>query len=191
MDQHELLRYVASALDRLKIPYFVTGSFAGILYGLFRMTNDSTLSSTSPSIVSTHSSLRFHWVRFTSSAMQSSMPSTLVFNSMSSISSASLRSISFVAGGSSHEHEEFRRIRRIRGTVDYDVAYCSPEDIILNKLRFHVEGDSQKHLDDIVGILKMNGPTLDVAYIEQWADWLDVLPAWRNAQKLSTQGSAK
>src|SRR6476619_6509864 len=40
MEQHELLKHVASALDILKIPYFVTGSFAGILYGPFRMTND-------------------------------------------------------------------------------------------------------------------------------------------------------
>jgi hypothetical protein len=40
MEQDKFLRYVAATLDKLDISYFVTGSFAGVLYGEYRMTND-------------------------------------------------------------------------------------------------------------------------------------------------------
>src|SRR5437879_3390762 len=40
MDASELLRYLAAVLERLGIPYFVTGSLATIAYGEPRFTND-------------------------------------------------------------------------------------------------------------------------------------------------------
>jgi len=40
MEQSELLHFVVSALERLAIPYFVTGSVVTIFYGEPRFTND-------------------------------------------------------------------------------------------------------------------------------------------------------
>jgi len=40
MEQSELLRFVVSVLERLDIPYFVTGSTVTIFYGEPRFTND-------------------------------------------------------------------------------------------------------------------------------------------------------
>jgi len=40
MEQSELLRFVVSVLERLDLPYFVTGSMATIFYGEPRFTND-------------------------------------------------------------------------------------------------------------------------------------------------------
>lgn len=40
MEPVELLLHAASALERLGIPYFVTGSTASIVYGEPRLTND-------------------------------------------------------------------------------------------------------------------------------------------------------
>ena len=46
MEQSELLRFVANTLEKLGIPYFVTGSMATVFYGEPRFTNDMTSSST-------------------------------------------------------------------------------------------------------------------------------------------------
>ena len=78
-----------------------------------------------------------------------------------------------------------RRVRRIRAAIDYDIAYSAPEDLLLKKLTFHKESGSEKHLRDCVGILKKSGDSLDLAYIEQWADWLDVFKEWRQVQQLA------
>ena len=40
MEQSELLRFVASTLEKLGVPYFVTGSMATVFYGEPRFTND-------------------------------------------------------------------------------------------------------------------------------------------------------
>ena len=40
MEQSELLRFVVSVLERLNLPYFVTGSTVTIFYGEPRFTND-------------------------------------------------------------------------------------------------------------------------------------------------------
>ncbi|MCL2646834.1 MAG: hypothetical protein FWD61_07485 [Phycisphaerales bacterium] len=189
MDQHELLRYVASTLDRLKIPYFVTGSFAGILYGPFRMTNDLDVVidlrfDQIDAFLAAFPPAEFYVER---DAVVDAVRNRFQFNVLHQTSLAKVDFI--VAEGSSHQREAFRRIRRIRSTVDYDVTYISPEDIILNKLRFYQESDSQKHLQDIVGILKTSGNSLDLAYIEQWSDWLDVLRSWRKVQQLAKEAN--
>jgi hypothetical protein len=88
-----------------------------------------------------------------------------------------------ILGGSSHDREQMRRVRRIRGTMDYDAVYCSSEDLILKKLQFHKESESEKHLRDVAGILKKSGNSLDMQYLENWTDWLNVLDSWRKAQR--------
>jgi hypothetical protein len=40
MEQDDLLRRVVETLERLRLPYLVTGSIATILYGEPRFTND-------------------------------------------------------------------------------------------------------------------------------------------------------
>jgi hypothetical protein len=190
MDQHELLRCVAMTLDRLQMPYFVTGSFAGILYGPFRMTNDLDVvidlaKDRIDDLVAAFPTDVFYIDR---DAVVDAPQAQFQFNV---IHRDSVAKVDFILGaGSSHGREEFRRVRRIRGTVGYEVAYCSPEDVILNKLKLHHGSGSHKHFSDVVGILKTSGPSLDLAYLEQWADWLDLFSSWREALKALDQGSS-
>ena len=50
--------------------------------------------------------------------------------------------------------------------------------MILKKLEYFREGKSEKHLQDIAGILKISGAEIDRAYIEAWADRLVVREIW-------------
>ena len=183
MEQHELLRFCAEILDGLQIPYFVTGSYAGILYGEYRMTNDIDIV-----IDLRHDQLDGFLQSFPPEifyvdrdAAIEAVKTRFQFNL---IHKESLSKVDFIlAGGTSHSREELRRIRKFRGTVEYDVAYCSPEDLVLKKLQFHKQSASEKHLRDAAAILKKSGESMDKQYLENWADWLEVLPALRETQK--------
>jgi len=53
---------------------------------------------------------------------------------------------------------------------------CSPEDIILNKLEWYQEGGmkSERQWNDIIGVLKVQDDSLDLAYCRKWAQQLGV-----------------
>jgi hypothetical protein len=54
----------------------------------------------------------------------------------------------------------------------------SPEDVILNKLEWYKMGGevSDRQWNDILGVLKVQGSSLDLAYLRQWAAALGVSP---------------
>jgi hypothetical protein len=52
----------------------------------------------------------------------------------------------------------------------------APEDTILRKLLWYREGGevSEKQWRDIAGVLRVAGPELDVAYLDDWATRLGI-----------------
>jgi len=59
------------------------------------------------------------------------------------------------------------------------MAYFSrPEDVIIHKLIFYKEGQSEKHLRDIQGMLRVSGGQLDLPYIEKKTKELSLYPFW-------------
>ncbi|MEZ4469342.1 MAG: hypothetical protein R3F60_00790 [bacterium] len=71
--------------------------------------------------------------------------------------------------------------RRMQKTVSGVLAWvATPEDTILGKLRWAIAGGgSARQLDDIAGILRIQGERIDRAYLEQWVPILGVEAAWR------------
>ncbi len=66
--------------------------------------------------------------------------------------------------------------RRVNRAIDgRGVCFISPEDLILNKLKWHQYGDSALQLDDVKSILKASGGGLDYGYLKTWAKELEVL----------------
>lgn len=51
---------------------------------------------------------------------------------------------------------------------------AAPEDIILAKLLWGQRSQSEKQWRDVLGILKVQGDSLDFAYLTQWAAQLNV-----------------
>ena len=52
----------------------------------------------------------------------------------------------------------------------------SPEDVILSKLEWYKRGGeiSERQWGDILGVLKVQGHTIDVAYLRHWAGQIGV-----------------
>lgn len=82
----------------------------------------------------------------------------------------------FVRGGVPFDESELSRRRRqpIRG--DETAFVSTPEDNILRKLVWFRLGDevSDRQWRDVLGILRLAGPTLDWDYLRQWAPRLGV-----------------
>ena len=55
----------------------------------------------------------------------------------------------------------------------------SPEDLILNKLRYFTLSRQSKHVRDIRSMILAMGDELDFAYIESWAEQLGVTEVWQ------------
>jgi hypothetical protein len=66
----------------------------------------------------------------------------------------------------------------VRGRT-FRPSFSSPEDVILKKMEFFQEGHSEKHLRDIVGVLKVSGNQIDRSYIEDWVSKLGLEEVWQ------------
>jgi hypothetical protein len=54
----------------------------------------------------------------------------------------------------------------------------SPEDVIIYKLKYYLEGQMEKHPRDIAAILVTRGETLDYDYIGYWAKEIGAQEVW-------------
>jgi hypothetical protein len=72
---------------------------------------------------------------------------------------------------------EFSRRREVElpGTRGF---MTTVEDLIVAKLEWAVETDSERHLRDVAGMLAVAGDTLDRAYLARWIAALDLKAAW-------------
>jgi len=72
--------------------------------------------------------------------------------------------------------------RRELATIDEtQVFVATAEDTIVAKLEWARAGESERQLRDVVGILELRGPDLDVAYIERWVAELGLRAEWEQA----------
>jgi hypothetical protein len=65
-----------------------------------------------------------------------------------------------------HGLAEFERRRRFELLPGIHAWVAAPEDVIIAKLRFYPDGESEKHLKDIRGSLAQT--PIDMVYLETW-----------------------
>jgi len=83
----------------------------------------------------------------------------------------------FVLGADGLSREELSRRRRYRvGDEQTEVFVASPEDIVLQKLRWYRKGHeiSDRQWRDVVEVLRTQGSLLDREYVDRWARELGV-----------------
>ena len=66
-----------------------------------------------------------------------------------------------------------------------EANFASPEDVILKKMEDYRDGRSEKHLRDILGILKVSGDLIDFDYLARWARDLGLDDIWAAVQSSS------
>ena len=179
MEQSELLRKLATELERLGIEYLVTGSIATIIFGEPRFTNDIDVIVELPlaqadAFCSAFPSPEFYCSK--DAALQA-IRDHFQFNILHPGSGLKIDVI--VPADTEFNRSRFSRRLRVSGGMDFEIWLSSPEDVIVKKMEFYKEGQSEKHIRDILGVLIMRGDKVDRDYIELWADRMNLSDIWR------------
>lgn len=165
--------------EELGISYYITGGVAAISYGEPRTTQDLDLvMAISPDVIDRLSDALTEAGFYVPGIddVKSGRMRTLQIIEMESISRADL----VVAGTDEFERLKFtrRRVIEFEGTALY---FASPEDVILNKLRWRQRSGSEKQWRDVLGVLKVQAENLDFGYMRDWAEQLGLVDALNQA----------
>jgi hypothetical protein len=172
MEQQALFLRAVEILDQLGIPYMVTGSFAVNYYGIPRMTHDidfvvqirfaevDRLARAFPSDFYADSEMMRHAIE-----------QQFMFNVIDPMSG--LKIDFWILKADAYDSERFRR-RRAQRVFDQTVWMPSPEDVILSKLSWYREAQTDKHINDARGVWELQRGSLDLAYLHAWSTKLDV-----------------
>jgi hypothetical protein len=176
MNQKEFFERVLRALERLEIPYMVTGSVGAILFGEPRLTNDMDVVVELPVDAVEPLASAFPPSEFylpPREAMLSEIEARAQFNLIHVGSGSKVDLI--LRKDRTFSRTEFARRIRVPFSDGFDATSATPEDIILSKLEYYRMGESQKHLEDVRGMLRVSGRHLDMRYTREWAGKLGLL----------------
>ncbi len=179
MEQSDLLHFVVSALERLGLRYFVTGSTVTIFYGEPRFTNDIDIVVDLPARAVPEFCRQFPAEDFyvSEDAAMEAVRRCAQFNIIQPRTGLKVDVI--VPTPSDFNRARFSRARRVQAGDDWDASFSSPEDAIVKKMEFFRAGGSDKHLRDIAGVLKTSGSEIDTGYIDRWAVTLGLAEIWQ------------
>jgi hypothetical protein len=169
-------------LEALGLPYFVTGSTAGILYGEPRMTHDVDIvmalrASDVPAFVAAFPDDKFYCPPEDVLAIEVARGQRGHCNLIDHASG--FKADIYIAFDELHR---WAMARRRRLDVEGLSFYVAPiEYVIVRKLEYFREGGSEKHLRDIRGMLAVSGDAIDQAALAEWIATLGLGAAWVRA----------
>jgi hypothetical protein len=176
--QTDLLRYALDVLERLAVPHMVVGSFASTTYGEYRFTNDIDLvialtEHDVPGLLAAFPDTEYY-VR--PEAVRAAVRGRFQFNVLHTGSGAKIDFI--LSRDDEWGRAQMARRRRVLLLPDLEGYVAAPEDVILGKLWYFAEGGSDKHLRDIVAVLRVSAEQIDRAEVDAWARKLGLEEAW-------------
>lgn len=183
MDQSELLGYLVEVFESLGITYFITGSVASIFYGEPRFTNDIDVVT---DIQEKHIKSLLRLFKeddfyISGEAMKKAIDRRIQFNIIHPASGLKIDVI--ICKKNTYDDTRFKRIKRISPIKDKMANFSSPEDVIIMKMKYYKEGNSEKHLRDIAGILKISRDIVDMDYIQKWVTKFGLSDIWENIKE--------
>jgi hypothetical protein len=179
MKIYELLKKVCQCFNQLNIPYLVTGSIASIAYGEARFTND----------IDIVADIKKKHIR----DILNCFPEEKFYLSEDSIKDAIVRKFQFniihpasglkvdviIKKKSEFDDMRFSRVKNFQ-MDDVGVSFSAPEDVILKKMEYYKMGGSEKHLRDIIGIIRISEELIQFDYIETWVNKLCLEEIWNS-----------
>ena len=184
MSFDDLLSRLTTALKSAEVPYMVTGSVASSAHGNPRSTRDLDIV-----VAPTSTQLRSLMQQFPSSVYyadeQQAMQALANRSQFNIIDHATGWKVDFIIAEDSEYGRtalERRKPVEISGPFVY---VASAEDVVIAKLHWAKLGRSERQIQDAAGILEVQGDSLDIGYIERWADELELREQWQAARETS------
>jgi hypothetical protein len=179
MEPSDLLEYLGQTFDTLGIPYLITGSMATISYGEPRFTNDIdvVVRLTRAQVQAVCAAFPSPEYYCSAEAAEQAVSEHSQFNILHPRSGLKIDVI--IATDSAFDRSRLARGVRLPAGANFEATFASPEDVILKKLEYFRLGGSEKHLRDIVGVVKVRADRLDRAYLADWITRLGLGAEWK------------
>jgi len=180
-----LLRKVVDALEEHGIPYMVVGSFASTFHGEPRTTQDLdvVIDPTAESLqklVDAFDPVEFY---VDGDVARDALRRRTMFNVIEMATAWKVDLV--IRRARPFSIEELTRRQRVM-MFGVDVATATAEDTIIAKLEWAKLGGSDRQLDDVAGILRVRGASIDLAYVERWVSDLQLEAEWERAKARRT-----
>jgi hypothetical protein len=182
MSSAPVFRKIVAALEQAGIPYMVVGSFASNLYGAGRATQDIDLvvSADADRIRALLNLLPKAQYYYDVDAAVEACRRKSMFNILDMDRGWKI-DIIFQKPTAFHQQAFLRRTAAQIDQVDLFAA--SAEDVIISKLEWAKMGGSLRQIEDVAGILKVQGDALNYGEIEKWVKELRLDEQWASARR--------
>jgi hypothetical protein len=176
--EEQALDTVIRMLERLEIPYMITGSLAASHHGRPRATHDADLvvdldGIQLDALVHDLDAANFY---VDAAGARDALAHRRQFNVIDTRNASKVDLI--IRKDRAFSREEFDRRRHVDVGFGRPLAMVTPEDAILSKLEWAKRTDSERQMRDAASIVEMN-PTLDRQYVTNWAEQLGVSDLWQ------------
>jgi hypothetical protein len=189
-DLEQAVTAVADAFDELGVDYYLAGSVISSLFGIARATAD----------VDVVAQLRLEHVNDLASklidayyvdedAARDAIKRGTMFNV---IHLGTMLKVDIYVASTSFDRSALARRQHDSLVPDEparEFAIASAEDVILHKLRWFRDGGevSDRQWSDIMGVLRVQGPALDLEHLRRWATDLGVADLFERAWSASRE----
>ncbi len=170
--QEDFLKRLITALENAKIPYMVSGSVGSSLHGRPRATNDVdiVISPTSEQLDNFTASLgKDYYV--SQDAAREAFNRNSMFNIIDT--QTGWKADLIIRRDRPYSIEEFRRRRTVK-MMGVEIWTLSPEDVILSKLEWSKDRQSEHQSQDALGVAVVQWDNLDIEYLQKWAAQLNI-----------------
>src|SRR3989338_6834316 len=176
MDQTSVLKFVVEQLNNSKVPYFLIGSFAVSYYGKPRATHDIDFKiSLSQKAVKPLIEKFQKQVYISEEGIQDALKHQTMFNLIHFETNTKVDF--WILQNDAFDQARFKRKKTV-SLFGLDTFITTVEDLIIIKLKWYQESESDKHLNDIQGILEIQQDKIDKKYIQEWVGRLRLEKEW-------------
>jgi hypothetical protein len=180
-DPTAIAALLAQILNTANIPYYITGGVAAIAHGEPRATIDLDVViaidlANLPTLAAIFEANGFY-VAGLIDVLAGSLR-CLNITHLETIENVDL----MISGKDEYDLIKFDRCRLYTLPGSGEVAIASPEDVIISKLIWRQESQSDKQWRDILGVLKVQQEKLDFGYLQVWIDRFGLEQDWQRAK---------
>ena len=176
-----------SRLEKLEMPYVVTGAVASIIYGEPRLTNDVDLimmmkTEDIERFVQAFPSTEFYCPPAEVLKIEIRRPQRGHFNLIHHDTGTKA---DIYLAGEDQLHRWALSKRRDMVVEGERVRVAPPEYVIVRKLEYYREGGSEKHLRDIAGMVELSSDEIDFRVLEEFVQRYRLEKEWAKTKSMA------
>jgi hypothetical protein len=179
------LRQITSALDMHGVPYMLTGSLASSMYGIPRATNDIdiVIAPARDQLLALVQLFQRVGLTVHAESALNAYRNRTQFNVVDV--PRGLKVDLILCRDREFSVREFER-RETHEVEGMRLTLATAEDVLIAKLEWAKQGQSERQLQDSAGIIRMQRETLDFGYIGKWVEALDLHVQWAAVRELAS-----